>query len=270
MLQVKASKNLLGKCRRFLAQNPTVNVLPLGDSYPPLSRKSTLYTAVEDKQIVGVCSVYQGLSKPSVVLGTTDPKIKKVLLKRALKQVSGEFISLCSIDEIEIFKENAKLLHMHTEQQMIADPPKQVKCGDIKVTRVHKDELEQLNRFYIEHNSDAWTPLQFKVGPYYCVKQDGKIVSAAGVHVMTPQIAQLGNIVTDEAHQNRGFATACTSTLAADLASKGRIISLFVRTENKPAIHMYEKLGFTKKREVAFVIMRKNVQTNHSSAFSFS
>jgi RimJ/RimL family protein N-acetyltransferase len=260
MVQIKiVSKNLLGKCRRFLAQNPTVNVLPLGDSYPPLSRVSTLYSAVKDKQIIGVCSVYHALSKPSVVLGTAASEIKKALLRKALKQVSGEFLSLCPLDEIEIFKEYATLLHLHIEQQMLANPPKQVKCGNIKVALVRIDELEQLNKFYIEHNSEAWTPLQFKVGPYYCVRQDDKIISAAGVHVMTPQIAQLGNIVTDEAYQNHGFATACTSTLVADLASKCRIISLFVRTENKPAIHMYEKLGFAKKREVAFVIMRKNV-----------
>jgi ribosomal protein S18 acetylase RimI-like enzyme len=259
MLQIKTvSSNLLGKCRRFLAQNPVANVLPLGDSYPPLFRVSTLYSALKDNRVIGVCSVYHALSKPSVVLGTATSETKKALLKKALEQVLSEFISLCPLDEIEIFKEYAALLHLHIEQQMIANPPKQVKSGNIKVARIRKDELEQLNKFYVERNSETWTPLQFKVGPYYCVRQDGKIVSAAGVHVVTPQIAQLGNIVTDEAYQNHGFATACTSTLAADLASKGRIISLFVRTENKPAIHVYEKLGFMKKREVAFIIMRKN------------
>jgi ribosomal protein S18 acetylase RimI-like enzyme len=260
MLQTRiVPYNLLGKCRRFLAQNPTVNVLPLGDSYPPLSRVSTLYSVAKGKQIIGVCSVYHALSKPSIVLGTAPSAIKKALLKKAMEPVSGEFISLCQLDEIEIFKEYATLLHLQIEQQMIANQPKQVKISNIKVARIHKDELEKLNKFYIGHNSETWTPLQFKVGPYYCIRQEGKIISVAGVHVMTPQIAQLGNIVTDKAYQSHGFATACTSTLAADLASKGRIISLFVRTENKLAIHVYEKLGFAKKREVAFVIMRKNV-----------
>jgi predicted GNAT family acetyltransferase len=42
------------------------------------------------------------------------------------------------------------------------------------------------------------------------------------------------------------------------LAARGRIISLYVRTDNAAAIHMYENLGFVKKREVVFATMRKN------------
>jgi predicted GNAT family acetyltransferase len=90
------------------------------------------------------------------------------------------------------------------------------------------------------------------------MKQDGRIVSAAGVNLCTPQVAHLGSIVTDEAYRNRGFGTACTSTLAAQLSAKLRILSLYVKTDNKPAIRMYERLGFVKEREVIFVTMRKN------------
>jgi predicted GNAT family acetyltransferase len=141
---------------------------------------------------------------------------------------------------------------------MIANPPKQIRINGAKVTRVSKEELVTLDKFYREHQSEGWAQLQFKVGPFYCVKQDGKTVSVAGTHIRTPQIAHLGNIVTDEAYRNRGFATACTSTLAVNLSLKGRIISLFVRTENKPAIHIYEKIGFKKTREIAFITAQKS------------
>jgi ribosomal protein S18 acetylase RimI-like enzyme len=251
------TSHLLGKCRRFLAQNPILNVLTLGDSYSPLLGVSTLYTAVENSQVVGVCAVYHAFSKPSVVLAASKTKIKNDLLKTALMEVSDEFISLCQPDEIEIFKNHSSILQVHFEQQMIANPPKQIRIDSTRVTRVSEGELGSLDEFYREHQAEAWTPLQFKVGPFYCVKQDGKMVSAAGTHVRTPQIAHLGNIVTDEAYRNRGFATACTSILAANLASKGRIISLFVRNENQPAIQIYEKLGFRKKREIAFITAQK-------------
>jgi ribosomal protein S18 acetylase RimI-like enzyme len=219
---------------------------------------STLYTTVEGGQVVGVCSIYQALSKPSVVLSTSTTEIKNTLLETALGEISDEFISLCQPDEIEIFKNYSTILHVHFEQQMVANPPKPIRIDSVEVMRVSKEELVNLDRFYCEHQSEAWTQLQFKVGPFYCVKQDGKIVSAAGTHVRTPQIAHLGNIVTDEAYRNRGFATACTSILATNLSSKGRIISLFVRTENKPAIHIYEKLGFKKTREIAFITAQKS------------
>lgn len=258
LLKKVVNTHLIGKCRKFLAINPILNVLTLGDSYKPLLEMSTLYAAVEDGQVVGVCSIYRALSKPSVVLSTSTTEIKKALLEMALEEISGEFISLCQPDEIKIFRNYSTILHMHLEQQMVANPPNLIRIDSVKVMRVSKEELANLDRFYREQKSEAWTPLQFKVGPVYCVKQNGKIVSAAGTHIKTPQIAHLGNIVTDEAYRNRGFATACTSILAANLSSKGRIISLFVNTENKPAIHIYEKLGFKKTREIAFIIAQKS------------
>lgn len=252
------SKNLLHACQKFLAQDPIANVLPLGDLFPPLLQVSSVYSAIESDQVVGVCTVYRAYPTPSIVLGTTTQEVKQALAEKAISETQNDFISLCRLEDIEIFKMYSTILHSHCEQQMTANPPKEVDCSDIKVEKVRENELKLLNRFYREHDAEAWVPIQFRAGPYYCVKHNDEIVSAAGVHLVTSQIAQLGNIITDEPYRNRHFATACTSILAADLASKGRIISLFVRTDNTPAIHLYEKLGFYKEQEIACLVMRKN------------
>jgi len=255
------STSLLRACRRFLAQVPVANVLPLGDLYSPLLQVSDVYSAIKDNQVVGVCTIYRAFSTPSIVFGTATLEVKQALLNEALTEVSNEFVSLCQPTDVDLFKEHVTISHSHFEQQMIANPPSRIECGDIKVEKVSQNELGLLNKFYVKHHAEAWSPIQFRAGPYYCVKHDCEIVSAAGVHLVTPQIAQLGNILTDEAYRNRGFATACTNLLAADLASKGRIISLFVRVENAPAIRVYEKLGFYKTGEIAFLVMRKNDAT---------
>lgn len=251
------SKNLVTVCRRFLAKDPVANVLPLGDLYSPLFSVSNVYCATESNRVVGICSVYRAYSTPSLVLSTATTEVKRALIEKALAEVSEGFISLCPPEDVNLFKQHAAITHSRSEQQMITTTPKCIEHGNIKPTRVHRNELESLNRFYVEHGAEAWTPIQFETGPYYSVKHNGKLVSAAGVHIVTPQIAQLGNIITNEAHRNRGFGTACTNALAVALASRGRIISLFVKVDNSPAIHMYEKLGFTKKRDIAFLAFRK-------------
>jgi GNAT superfamily N-acetyltransferase len=260
-MQVKkvVTLSLLRTCRRFLARDPEANVLSLGDLYSPLIKVSDVYGAFRYSQVVGVCTIYRAFSTPSIVLGTGSLEAKQALIKKALNSISNKFISLCQPDDINVFKRcGATILCSYPEQQMITDSLKKIECEDIKVEKVGKKELELLNLFYVEHHSEAWAPIQFKAGPYYCVKHNGKIVSAAGVSLVTPQIAQLGNIVTDEAYRNLGLATACTNTLTNHLVFKGRIVSLYVRTNNTPAIHMYEKLGFHKAREIAFLVMRKN------------
>jgi len=258
-LQVKKviSARLQRTCRRFLAQDAVANVLPLGDLYPPLLQVSDVYSAIQNGEVVGVCSIYRAYPIPSIVFGTARQEIKLALAEKAICDISEEFVSLCQPGDTEIFKQNVTVLHHHTEQQMIVNFPNETESADINVERVMKNELELLNKFYCEHGARAWVPLQFEVGPYYCVKYGGRIVSAAGVHLVAPQIAQLGNIFTDKNYRNRGFATACTSVLAADLASKGRTISLFVRKDNSSAIHIYKRLGFTKANDIVFLVMRK-------------
>jgi ribosomal protein S18 acetylase RimI-like enzyme len=194
---------------------------------------------------------------PSVVLSDATLATKQALIKKAVDTFSGDFMSLVFPDEVGLFEEYATILDRRFEQQMITYEPKALQKCNFKVLKVNKKEFDLLNEFYLQHNSEAWTSIQFESGPYYCIKQHGKIVSAAGVHLVTPKIAQLGNILTDEYWSGQGFATACTSTLTTDLASKGRIVSLFVRKDNTPAIHVYEKLGFRKARDITFLKMRK-------------
>jgi predicted GNAT family acetyltransferase len=258
------SKSLLRACRRFLGQDPVANVLPLGDLYPPLLQVSNIHSAIENSKVVGVCAIYRAFSAPSLVLGTATKKIKRALLKKAIEEVSGTFTSLCPPEDTCLFKDHATVLRSHLEQQMIANPPKKAEDGEIKAEKVGKRDLGLLDKFYVEHNAEAWTRLQFRVGPYYCVKHNGEIVSAAGVHLVAPQIAQLGNIITNETHRNRGLATACTGALATELASEKRIISLFVRKNNAPAIRMYEKLAFRRAGEITFLFMQKRNILQHS------
>lgn len=256
-----SSKSSLRTCREFLAKDPVINVLPLGDVYSPLLKVSNIYSAIERKRVVGVASVYHAFSIPSLVFSAASKDVKRALITESLKEIPKDFIALCAPSEIALLEEQAAITRSHSEQQMITNQPKHTGQSNVKATKVSRNEFELLNKFYLEHHSEAWTPIQFKVGPYYCVKQEGKIVSVAGVHIATPQIAHLGNVITDEAYRNRGYGTTCTSALAADLASKGRIISLFVRIDNAPAIHMYDKLGFRKTRDVTLVVMQKKVRS---------
>lgn len=253
-----SSQDLLLQCRQFLARDPITNVLPLGDLYPPLFDISDVYVAVQDDIIIGVCSIYHAFSIPSLVLGAGASEVKQALIKKALLEIPDMFVSLCPQDDVSLFEGNATIIHSYSEHQMVTKSSRRLENKDIDVTKVSDNEEEALNFFYVEHHAGAWSPIQLKAGPYYCVKDMDRIVSAAGVHLVTPYVAQLGNIMTDEAYRRRGLATACTSVLAADLALERRMISLFVRIDNSPAIHMYEKLGFSKVRNIMFLVMHKN------------
>lgn len=251
------SNYMLRKCRRFLADDPVKNVLPLGDLYPPLQRLSSAYAAVERGKVLGVCTVYYGFLTPSVVFCAQTLEAKKALVREGLKEITAEYGTICAPEEAELLTESF-VCDSHLEHQMVAFHLKlRDRHPHVKVERVQRNELEELERFYDEQDAHAWVRVQFEAGPYYCVKEKGRIMSAAGVHIVTPQIAQLGNIVTDPSCRRRGYGIACTAEVAAHLARTGRVISLFVLADNAPAIRMYEKLGFVKKRPVLLLKLKK-------------
>ncbi len=261
------TEHLRRRCRDFLARDVAANVLVLSDLYPPLLGRSDIMAALEQRHVVGVLSIYHAFSKPSIVLAGITPRIRSNLLLNALERIEDEFVSLCPACDIGVFLENASATRCWLEYQMTLRDREPVKTSRV-ARKVEIGELALLDKFYVEQRAEAWVPFQLKIGPYYCVNKNDKIVSAAGVHAIAPQIAQLGNIFTDREYRNRGYATACVSALVSDLMATDRMISLFVRTRNTPAIHLYEKLGFKPNRMIAFLTMRKSRSSCHHCSTS--
>jgi predicted GNAT family acetyltransferase len=111
-------------------------------------------------------------------------------------------------------------------------------------------DIDQLYALYQASYPGHWfTARMLETGQYFGISgEKAEIVSAAGVHVYAPEykIAALGNIVTHPAHRGRGLGAAVTAAVCNNLLKTVDLIGLTVQSENKAAIHMYEKLGFGK------------------------
>jgi predicted GNAT family acetyltransferase len=104
-----------------------------------------------------------------------------------------------------------------------------------------------LNELYAWGGHSFFSGYQLDEGVYFAVRQNGQLVAAAGTHVVAPEygIAAVGNVYTHPDHRNRGYATACTGAVTAELFRLGcSTVVLNVWQENAPAVHAYEKLGF--------------------------
>jgi hypothetical protein len=74
--------------------------------------------------------------------------------------------------------------------------------------------------------------------------QDGKIVAKCEYSAFTPEAVQLMGVWTDMRYRRRGFGRALLREVCGHLARKGRSVTLFVNDFNRPAIALYESLGF--------------------------
>lgn len=114
------------------------------------------------------------------------------------------------------------------------------------VERLLPVEAGELNRLY-QLGFGAWLPAgAIAEGVYYGIRVGGRLVSAAGTHVISREarMAVVGNVLTHAAHRGRGYATAVTSAVTAELLRYCDDVVLNVRADNPPAIQAYRKLGY--------------------------
>lgn len=114
------------------------------------------------------------------------------------------------------------------------------------VQRLLPVEIVDLNRLY-QLGFASWLPAATIVdGVYYGMRVNGQLVAAAGTHVISrsARLAVVGNVLTHMDFRGRGFATAVTGAVTAELLRTCDQIVLNVRADNPPALNAYRRLGF--------------------------
>jgi ribosomal protein S18 acetylase RimI-like enzyme len=119
-------------------------------------------------------------------------------------------------------------------------------ADDPAVERLAPSDASELNRLY-QLGFGAWLPPHaIGEGVYYGLRVRGGLVAAAGTHVVSPsaRLAVVGNVLTHADYRGRGYATAVTGAVTAELLKSCDDIVLNVRADNPPAISAYRHLGY--------------------------
>jgi ribosomal protein S18 acetylase RimI-like enzyme len=114
------------------------------------------------------------------------------------------------------------------------------------VRRLLPVEIGELNRLY-QLGFASWLPSSsIADGVYYGIRAGGRLVAAAGTHVVSPEarLAVVGNVLTHVDYRGRGYATATTGAVTAELLRTCDQVTLNVRADNPPALQAYRRLGF--------------------------
>ena len=115
------------------------------------------------------------------------------------------------------------------------------------VERLLPSEIGDLNRLYQLGFASWLPPATVAEGVYYGMRVNGQLMAAAGTHVVsrTARLAVVGNVLTKPDYRGRGFATAVTGAVTAELLRDCDQVALNVRADNPPALNAYRRLGYT-------------------------
>jgi ribosomal protein S18 acetylase RimI-like enzyme len=107
-------------------------------------------------------------------------------------------------------------------------------------------DIGDLNRLYQLGLGAGFPASILEDGVYYGVRIGGRLVAAAGTHVINDRegIAVVGNVLTHTDYRGQGHAKAVTSGVTADLLARVPDVALNVYADNQPAIAAYARLGY--------------------------
>lgn len=143
----------------------------------------------------------------------------------------------------------------------------------IQIEKMNLNHLNELQEILISDFDDFWSfstlkeEVENENSSYIIGKTNNEIIGFAGLKKIFDQ-ADIMNIVIKKTYRNQGIGTLLLENLIL-LAKDLNISTLFleVNEQNKPAIHLYEKLGFEKLgvRKKYYnnnngIIMKKNLK----------
>jgi ribosomal protein S18 acetylase RimI-like enzyme len=198
--------------------------------------------AARDGQTIAVVMEYTGLTpQPLFVMGEPDgiAEILRQVIRPRLVYLAADTMLLPAIEQVYRIEAGPPMLRMWVDRASFR-PQSGVALRLLPV------EIGDLNRLY-GYGFTSWLPAEsIASGVYYGVREGGRLIAAAGTHVISPEarLAAVGNVMTHPDHRGRGHARLTTSAVTQDLLRTCDQVVLNVRSDNPAAIAAYSALGY--------------------------
>ena len=216
---------------------------------------TTIHAAFENDDVIGYILLYTATDVPSVIL-ECQPRVAEKLIQNApennfivhtspdlLNAVNGRF------PEAKNYLENWMLVEKDTANLQTSKLVRRLSTEEdaaafAKLVLNRKDRSRRNLKKYLD-----WINKM----PMYGIFVKNELVSYAGSFIQLPQIWMIGGVYTAPDHRNKGYASLATSAVTKEALRKAEKAALFVRSDNLPAISVYEKIGYRKIGEKLWI-----------------
>ncbi len=227
----------------FLEQDRWYAAYALGDLEPGFFEQCQWFGAEREGELRSLALLFEGLDPPALFLMGESAGIA-LILGAALRPPMVMFT--CRESHLPALKAHYQTGEIDSMLRMTLVALDFCPASSLGVERLGPGHADELARLYACAHGNAFSPYQLAQGVFHGVKEEGRLVSAAGTHLVakTMGIAAVGNVCTYPEQRGRGYATRCTSAVCTELLAMGLDVVLNVERGNVPAIHVYRKLGF--------------------------
>jgi ribosomal protein S18 acetylase RimI-like enzyme len=198
--------------------------------------------ALESGHPIALALEYGGLApQPLFVMG--DPDGIAAILRDVLRPRAAFLAAMppqmAAIERLYRIDPGPPMVRMWVDQSTFRPAPG-------PAARLLPAEIADLNRLY-NLGFTAWLPAAaIGQGVYYGIRIGGRLVAAAGTHVVSQdaRLAAVGNVMTHRDYRGRGYAKVTTSAVTQELLRSCDEVVLNVRSDNPSALAAYRRLGY--------------------------
>jgi ribosomal protein S18 acetylase RimI-like enzyme len=228
--------------RGFLEQDRIRAAYAICDLDPSEFARTRWGVAYENSQPIAVVLEYTGLTpQPLFVMGDSAGigTVLRDVVRPRLVYLAADARNLPEIGRLYRIDPGPPMIRMVASRHTF-EP------ADGVALRLLPVEIQDLNRLY-GLGFTSWLPSDsIANGVYYGVRVSGRLVAAAGTHVISREgkLAAVGNVMTAPEYRGRGFAKLTTSAVTQELLQFCDEVVLNVRSDNPPAIAAYTAIGY--------------------------
>jgi ribosomal protein S18 acetylase RimI-like enzyme len=227
----------------FLRTDRKYAVYALGDLDGPHRRRATWGIAYDAAgRPTALAEHHEGLV-PQALFLMGDPDGCQALLESVIKPRDAYFQAgdehLPAMTALYELEPPSRMLRMTVDQETF-----QPFAGSAE--RLTAEDIEDLNHLYQLGFRTGFPISVIEDGIYYGVRVHGRLVSAAGTHVINARegVAVVGNVMTHVDYRGHDFAKMVTSAVTAALLERVPDVALNVHADNTPAVAAYARLGY--------------------------
>jgi ribosomal protein S18 acetylase RimI-like enzyme len=238
--EVTADRDLI---RAFLDRDPIYGAYALADLEDREVARSRWGIARAGDEVVSLVLEYGGPSPQPLFIAGRDDGIEAIL--RDVIRPSIAYIACLPTNQPAVetryrLEPGPQMVRMWVDRSTFRP------AVDPGIEVLTPSDAGELNRLY-RLGFGSWLPPQaIKEGIYRGMRVNGRLVAAAGTHVIGRRagIAVVGNVLTQPEFRGRGYAQATTSAVTAHLLEFCDHVVLNVRSDNPPALNAYRRLGY--------------------------
>ena len=229
--------------RAFLERDRIFAAYALADLEDADPGRSKWGIARAGDEVVSLVLEYGGPSPQPLFISGREDGIEAILrdvIKPSIAYVACLPANVRSVETRYRLENGPQMVRMWVDRQTFRP------AFDPGIEALTSGDSGELNRLY-RLGFGSWLPPQaISEGIYRGIRVNGRLVAAAGTHVIgrRAKIAVVGNVLTQPEFRGRGYAQATTAAVTSHLLEFCDHVVLNVRSDNPPALNAYRRLGY--------------------------